>query len=350
MQSNRFDRDAYRKRSAESRERARQHRVMKARNRFIMWIVIVFFVALAIFAVVRWALPSSEGAIDLPAVSPVPSTAPDSSASPSPSASASASATPVPITKTDSSYQSENLQITIEKKVLENVDGDKKTDYYVADIVCKDMSLFKTAFSGDGDSIPRNSYEDPVTISERYSALLSINCDNAGYLTDGIIVRNGTLYRFKPSDRDLCMIFSDGTMKCVKENTIKSKDEIASLIANDGLLHTFSFGPALITDGVAKGDYSDSQVQTFNPRSAIGMVEPGHFKLVIVDGRTDENRGVRLIQLEQIFKDLGCTEAYNFDGGQSSIMIYDGKIQNDIAGRDTPRSLSDILYFAESTQ
>ena len=71
---------------------------------------------------------------------------------------------------------------------------------------------------------------------------------------------------------------------------------------------------------------------------------------MIVDGRTDENRGVRLIQLEQIFKDLGCTEAYNFDGGQSSIMIYDGKIQNDIAGRDTPRSLSDILYFAESAQ
>ena len=54
--------------------------------------------------------------------------------------------------------------------------------------------------------------------------------------------------------------------------------------------------------------------------------------------------------MKQIFKDLGCTEAYNFDGGQSSIMIYDGKIQNDIAGRDTPRSLSDILYFAESAQ
>ena len=51
----------------------------------------------------------------------------------------------------------------------------------MADIVCRDMSLFKTAFSGDGDSIPRNSYEDPVTISERYNALLSINCDNAGY-------------------------------------------------------------------------------------------------------------------------------------------------------------------------
>ena len=50
-------------------------------------------------------------------------------------------------------------------------------------------------------------------------------------------------------------------------------------------------------------------------------MEPGHFKLVIVDGRTDENRGVRLIQLEQIFKDLGCTEAYNFDGGQSSICL-----------------------------
>ena len=66
---------------------------------------------------------------------------------------------------------------------------------------------------------------------------------------------------------------------------------------------------------------------------------------MIVDGRTDENRGVRLIQLEQIFKDLGCTEAYNFDGGQTSEVLINNERYNYVDW-DNEREVSDILYFA----
>ncbi|HKO81064.1 MAG TPA: phosphodiester glycosidase family protein, partial [Chitinophagaceae bacterium] len=35
--------------------------------------------------------------------------------------------------------------------------------------------------------------------------------------------------------------------------------------------------------------------------------------------------GVTLVQLAQIFKDLGCWEALNLDGGGSSCMLVSGK-------------------------
>ncbi len=344
MSYGRFDSQSYNKRKTEHREGARIRRVMKARNRFILCIVIAFFVILGIFSVLRWAVPSYEEPIKIPVVS---SKASSAASKPAGSPEVTESETTVPIEKTDSSYISQNLKISIEK-TYKDING-KKVAYFVADIVCKDMSLFKTAFSGTGDKIPRNSYENPITLGAKYNALLTINCDNAGYLDDGIIVRNGVLYRFKPSDRDVLLIFNDGTMKSVKENSIKSEEQVAELISQ-GLIHTFSFGPALISDGVPRGDYSDNLVQTYNPRTAIGMIAPGHFKLIVVDGRTDYSRGMRLIELENLCTELGCTEAYNFDGGQSSVIIFDGKRQNDAAGLTVERPLSDILYFTESAK
>jgi len=340
---NDFDSEAFKKRKIELREHSRLRNVKRSRNRLVLLVAAVFLAAVGIYSVVRWAVPSYEAPIALPSVSPSTSLpAPENTASvPPPTPSESI----VPIEKTDSGYTSQNLTISIEKFEAD-VNG-RSTAYFVADVVCRDMSLFQTAFSGKGDVIPRNSYENPITIGERYGALLTVNCDNAGYLDDGIIVRNGALYRFKPSKRDMLMVFSDGSMRSVKENSIKSEEEIAGLIS-EGLLHTFSFGPALISDGVSRGDYSDNLVQTYNPRTAIGMVEPGHFKLVVVDGRTDYNRGMRLIQLENLMEELGCTEAYNFDGGQSSVIIFDGKRLNDIAGNKSEREVSDILFFTES--
>ena len=317
-------------------------------------LVLVFILVVGGYAIVRWVLPKSEGPIDLPSVSPVASPSPlPESPLPTQSAIISPSSTPTPTptptvvetVKTDDSYHSTNLDITIEKTETTTEDGQNLV-YFVADIVCRDMSLFQSAFSGEGDKINSNLYEDPRDIAERNGALVAINCDNAGYMTDGIIVRGGQLFRFEPSDREMLMVYDDGTLKVRPEQDFSSKEEIAAELQN-GLLHTFSFGPGLIVDGQGKGDYSNEKLQTWNPRTAVGMVEPGHFKFVVVDGRTEQSKGMRLIELENLMTSLGCTEAYNLDGGQSSILLFDGVIQNHIAGRETPRKVTDILYIAE---
>jgi exopolysaccharide biosynthesis protein len=44
-------------------------------------------------------------------------------------------------------------------------------------------------------------------------------------------------------------------------------------------------------------------------------------------------------------KDLGCTTAYNLDGGGSSAMYFNGELVNNPLGRGKERGVSDILYI-----
>jgi exopolysaccharide biosynthesis protein len=145
------------------------------------------------------------------------------------------------------------------------------------------------------------------------------------------------------------MVYADGNMKIVPEKSIESQEQIVTMIEEEGLIHTFSFGPTLINDGVATGDYSAfTAIGGANPRTAIGMVEPGHFKFLVLDGRVPESRGVKLLELEGIMAGLGCKTAYNFDGGYSSTLFYDGNVINAITGKETERGVTDIIYLTES--
>ena len=52
-----------------------------------------------------------------------------------------------------------------------------------------------------------------------------------------------------------------------------------------------------------------------------------------------------MVQLSQLFESLGCKAAYNFDGGQSSVMTFMGEVYNQPANGG--RSNSDLFYVAE---
>ena len=88
-------------------------------------------------------------------------------------------------------------------------------------------------------------------------------------------------------------------------------------------------------------------MQGSQPRTAIGMVDENHYVFVVVDGRsTGYSRGMTLIELAQLFQDLGCTVAYNFDGGGSATMYFNGELVNNPLGEGDERGTSDIVYIA----
>ena len=62
-----------------------------------------------------------------------------------------------------------------------------------------------------------------------------------------------------------------------------------------------------------------------NPRVGIGMVEPGHFIVVVGGYRSDNpraNLGWTLVEFADLMEGLGCQQAYNVDGGVSANMIF----------------------------
>lgn len=84
-------------------------------------------------------------------------------------------------------------------------------------------------------------------------------------------------------------------------------------------------GPVLLKDGEAfitsKEENRAGGLEAMHPRTAIGYTKNGKLIILVVEGR---NKGVaegaNFVQMAQIFKELGCDEALNLDGGGSSCL------------------------------
>jgi len=111
----------------------------------------------------------------------------------------------------------------------------------------------------------------------------------------------------------------------------------------------FSFGPALMEDGIVVVDENTevSKSKSSNPRTAIGQISELHYIFIVSDGRTGESSGLSLLQLAQELKERGATVAYNLDGGGSSTMYFNGEVVNNPTnGRsEKEREVSDIVYI-----
>lgn len=247
----------------------------------------------------------------------------------------------------DWNYSSSKTNISIKK--VEAGSGADQITYFVADIQLADAAGLQSAFADD--SFGRNIIAYTSTIAEEKHAIFAINGDYYGFRNDGVIIRNGTLFRDEPT-RDAMALLSDGTMQSYDEEELSSSDLLA-----EGALNTYSFGPVLVKDGEAVDDFTkisidsnfgNRSIQDSNPRTGIGMIAPNHYLFIVVDGRkSNYSKGMTLTEFAKLFADLGATEAYNLDGGGSSTMYFMGRVVNNPLGKSKERGVSDILYIAD---
>lgn len=233
---------------------------------------------------------------------------------------------------TDFSYQSEDINITIDKV---EADG---TVYFVADIYVRNLQNLLTAFA-DGE-FGRGHSDKAVNIANDNNALLAVSGDYCSIRNEGIVIRNGVLYRDRVWE-DVLIMNNDGSF----ETFSPEEFDMEALIQN-GAYQGWSFGPMLLKDGQPMEKFN-SKVNPANPRCAVGYYEPGHYCFVLVDGRqSGYSKGMTLKELSKLFYDLGCSVAYNMDGGQSAMMTFMGEIVNNPVkgGRD----VSDIFFITES--
>ena len=221
------------------------------------------------------------------------------------------------------------------------------TTVYIADVKLADPTILKAGLAGD--AFGRNLAEVTSSIAERNGAVFAINGDYYGFREKGYVLRNGYLYRSASNTRypygeDL-VIWEDGAFEIVNEADVTAEE-----LADRGAQQIFSFGPALVIDGevgVIEGEEVE-RAQITNPRTAIGILEPLHYLMVVSDGRTTESRGLSLFRLAELMRDEGCETAYNLDGGGSSTIWFNGKVLNkpttygDVIAE---RTMSDIVYI-----
>jgi len=231
------------------------------------------------------------------------------------------------------------------------------TSIYVADVqligdattgddtAYSDADLIKTALANStyGKNVKA---ETSVTAAEN-NAILAINGDFYGAQNAGYVIRNGVLYRDTSAGNEDLAILADGSFEIFSEDDLSAEE-----VLNAGAVDVLSFGPGLVEDGEISvtEDEEVGKAMASNPRTAIGILEDGHYVFVVTDGRTDESEGLTLYQLAEFMKSLGCKTAYNLDGGGSSTMYFNGQIINNptTGGNNIKeRSVSDIVYISK---
>lgn len=235
------------------------------------------------------------------------------------------------VLQTDTSFQSANINISIGRTQENGI------TYFVADIYVRNLQHLRTYFANNTYG---TGYRQNVSdMAKASNAILAISGDYYGNQQRGLVIRNGKVYR-KSLGADVCVLYNDGTMKTFSPDAFSMEDT-----ASKGAYQAWSFGPMLLHNGQPMTDFNTS-VAPANPRAAIGYYTPGHYCMVVVDGRQEGySKGMTMKELSQLFHNLGCTEAYNLDGGQTAQMVFIGKTVNQ--PYNGGRSVSDIIAIGE---
>jgi len=186
---------------------------------------------------------------------------------------------------TESTYDDGNISITI----IEMREYD--TTLYVADIRVSSIEYLNAAFAEN--TYGRNITEKTSQIADEVDAILAINGDFYGAQNQGYVIRNGVLYRSSSagSDQEDLVIYENGSFEIINEGDVTAEE-----LLDAGAVQVLSFGPGLVEDekiAVTENEEVD-KAKTSNPRTAIGVIDPLHYVMVVSDGRTTESEGLTL--------------------------------------------------------
>ncbi len=245
------------------------------------------------------------------------------------------------IIKGENFYQSEFVNVT-----LKEVNFEGKL-YFVQDIYIKNIESFSVGFAGLKFGKKYNDFVyDMVEDYQNSGTMLvgAVNGDYCGLDGKGAIIRNGVLYGTGKAQYTVCVLYKNGIMRTIDKKHFNAEKELER-----GAWHAWDFGPSFVNpDGSPLSVFTErTSIRKSNPRTAIGYFETGHYCFVTAGGRAKNNAyGVSFKQIARFMSHLGCKTAYNLDGGQSAVMVFDDKIVNE-KYQGTGRRISDIVFIAD---
>ncbi len=201
----------------------------------------------------------------------------------------------------------------------------------------------------------RKVYQTPVDIARANGAVLAFTDDFYTKRSYGVVIRDGEVLRdyIRKTSKsyplgDILAVFEDGAM-CAYGYAEYRADALLEM----GAVQVISFGPWLIHDGainplVLTGDY----MHYHEPRVALGMIAPGHYFVLTVNGRYTGAVGAYLEWMAARMQQVGVTEALNLDGGGTAALVFMGnqisRVASSKADGSNTRRVSSMLGFGFS--
>lgn len=244
---------------------------------------------------------------------------------------------------TKDSYEDASLSVKMEKR---DIDGVR---YDIAWIKVASPTQLRTAIAGQPNEVIA---EKPGRMARRVNAVVAINGDFYVQRKDGLIYRQGQAFRYIINpEKDILVIDDLGDLHVFLGGEAQSAELVTFLQSGRTIVNAFTFGPAIVKDGLAlpmPDTYQtrfDSAVRA--PRTVIAQVGPLEYVFVEAEGRNAISKGVTTDQMAEFMVTLGVQTAYCMDGGNSSIMLFGGKYY-DSNYAASEREQSDIIYVCSA--
>ncbi len=153
-------------------------------------------------------------------------------------------------------------------------------------------------------------------------------------------------------------IYFDSISKAGRADAFFAFDKNRTILTRDtNIVNEFDnviqAGPYLVANNkilpLANNAFNDNR----HPRTAIG-IKGNKLVLLTVDGRNTKAQGMSLLELSQLFKLIGCSEAMNLDGGGSTTLYLNTPHRQGVVNypsdnknfdHDGERSVSNIIYI-----
>lgn len=209
---------------------------------------------------------------------------------------------------------------------------------------------------------PQKDHVQAEVIARENQVVFGMNTDYYTYrlgrkTITGMVIRGGEVFfdRVPEANRsqfpnlDTLAMLKNGDWAVFHSDELTAEEYIAM-----GAVDVFSFGPYLVRDGEINPFIEESRNgKTEQPRCGLGMIEPGHYYALLVEGRIrNVSVGCDIAFLAENMKAAGCTQALNLDGGQTAVMTFMGdqitRIGKYNGGNTNPRTTTEIVGIGRS--
>ena len=244
----------------------------------------------------------------------------------------------------NTTYADPTIAVKIQYGVF-NRGAETGCEYWVASIKIAHPSQLRTTAA--------NGFQSEMTMkgtamAKRVNAVLAINGDYFYFTHHGYILRQGQLFLDDlRGDRDVLLIDEDGDFHIVRN---PFTGQVGQTIDGKRVVQAFFFGPVLVQYGKMVRDMDlryDMRAEERRQRMCIAQVGPLEYKCICCGPPARGNSGMNLTEFAQLVYSLGVQTAYNLDGGDSTMLIFNGQKINDPKSPDT-RDIADIIYFASA--
>jgi exopolysaccharide biosynthesis protein len=221
-------------------------------------------------------------------------------------------------------YKKNNNPVVVVNAAFFSFDKNRNLNVVIKDGKLIAYNLASLKNSGKDSAVPKIPFRSAIGITK------SRHADIAWTYTDSSLqYARASEIVVKP--RDAPVLCCDLTQSEINKKRSEEKKWYLKTFKKWKMNTAVGGGPMLLQNGEIyitneeEKMFTGKAINDKHPRTAIGYTKDNKLIILVVEGRSESGGGATFAQEAQIFKDLGCVEAMNLDGGGSSCLLVNGK-------------------------